>query len=53
VETKSEPPRTLSARVATDEERDLLWPIITEKYERYAGYQNETDRRIPLVLLEP
>lgn len=53
VDMKSGPERTMTARIATDEEHDLLWPIITEKYKNYAGYQDKTDRKIPLVLLDP
>ena len=41
------------ARAASDEERDRMWPIVTEKYPNYAGYQARTDRQIPLVILEP
>ena len=41
------------ARAASDEERDRMWPIVTEKYPNYAGYQAKTDRQIPLVILEP
>jgi deazaflavin-dependent oxidoreductase (nitroreductase family) len=40
------------ARVATDEEREQLWPRIVERYPGYAGYQAKTTRRIPLVVLE-
>lgn len=41
----------VEARVATDEERARLWPVITGTYAGYAGYQERTERRIPLVLL--
>jgi len=30
-----------------------MWPLITTKYANYAGYQQKTEREIPLVLLEP
>ena len=40
------------ARVATDEERERLWPRIVERYPGYAGYQAKTSRQIPLVILE-
>lgn len=47
-------PRTpMLARVATAEERARMWPIIAKKYSNYAGYQQRTQREIPLVLLEP
>jgi deazaflavin-dependent oxidoreductase (nitroreductase family) len=41
------------ARVASPEERDRLWPVVSDKQARYAEYQAKTDRQIPLVLLEP
>ena len=43
---------TRTARIATSEERTTLWPEITAKYANYGGYQNKTDREIPLVFLE-
>jgi deazaflavin-dependent oxidoreductase (nitroreductase family) len=45
--------RPMTARIASAEERDRMWPIIAGKYRNYAGYQKRTDRQIPLVLLEP
>lgn len=53
VETKDQPKHKRTARIATPDERAKLWPLITQKYTNYAGYQNKTDREIPLVLLEP
>lgn len=47
------PKQPMHARVATPEERERLWPRVTETYKGYAGYQRKTDREIPLVLLEP
>ena len=44
---------TRTARIATSEERSTLWPEITAKYANYGGYQNRTNREIPLVFLEP
>ncbi len=41
------------ARVATDEERERLWPRLVGVYGPYADYQAKTSRRIPVVLLEP
>ena len=41
------------AKVASPEDRDRLWPIVTGKHSNYAGYQEKTDREIPLVLLQP
>ena len=34
-------------------ERSRLWPKVVEVYGGYAGYQERTDREIPLVILEP
>lgn len=44
---------TRHARVATAEQRAVLWPQVTKAYKGYAGYQTRTDREIPLVILEP
>jgi F420H(2)-dependent quinone reductase len=41
------------ARVARHDERARLWPEIVDLYEGYRGYQERTDREIPLVILEP
>mgnify|MGYP001827958870 FL=1 len=43
----------MTARVATDEEKAEMWPRIVEAYKGYAGYQNKTDRNIPVVVCEP
>ena len=45
--------RLVRARVATDDERRRLWPKAVEVYGGYAGYQERTERKIPLVVLEP
>lgn len=45
--------RPMRARIATAEERQRMWPMITGKYRNYASYQKRTDREIPLVLLQP
>jgi deazaflavin-dependent oxidoreductase (nitroreductase family) len=50
---RGKPIRPMHARVATPEERARMWPILTAKHKNYAGYQEKTDREIPLVLLEP
>ena len=42
-----------TARLATPQERSTMWPQITSVYTGYAGYQERTQREIPLVLLEP
>ena len=41
------------ARTASPEERERLWPRVVAKHSLYAGYQERTDREIPVVLLEP
>lgn len=45
--------KAMRARVATAKERADMWPKVTAKYKNYAGYQEKTDREIPLVLLAP
>jgi F420H(2)-dependent quinone reductase len=44
--------RSVRARVATPEERSRLWPKVVELYGGYEGYQERTEREIPLVILE-
>src|SRR4051812_20620197 len=39
--------------VADADERARLWPVVTRDHPHYAGYQERTDREIPLVLLTP
>lgn len=41
------------ARVAPQDERDLLWPKVLEVTDVFTEYQRRTDRQIPLVILEP
>ena len=45
--------RDVRARVANADERRRLWPKVVEVYGGYAGYQQRTQREIPLVILEP
>ncbi|NJC11161.1 deazaflavin-dependent oxidoreductase (nitroreductase family) [Micromonospora profundi] len=40
------------ARTATAEERVRLWPVMTEVFPTYARYEKETDREIPVVIIE-
>jgi deazaflavin-dependent oxidoreductase (nitroreductase family) len=44
--------KSMTARTATAEERARLWPIVEQKYKGYAGYQQRTDREIPLIFLD-
>jgi deazaflavin-dependent oxidoreductase (nitroreductase family) len=41
------------ARVATPEERALLWPRTVARYRHYEGYQRRAGRLIPLVICTP
>jgi deazaflavin-dependent oxidoreductase (nitroreductase family) len=45
--------RAVRARVANPSERERLWPKAVATYSGYEGYQERTDREIPLVILEP
>ena len=45
--------RQLRARTASAEERQVLWPQILRAYKGYGGYQEKTDREIPVVICEP
>jgi deazaflavin-dependent oxidoreductase (nitroreductase family) len=46
-------PEPWIARIATDAERERLWPQVVSRYPGYGRYQRRTDRLIPLVLLSP
>ena len=41
------------ARTATDEERPRLWSLVTAVWPNYDVYTTRTDRKIPVVVLEP
>jgi deazaflavin-dependent oxidoreductase (nitroreductase family) len=41
------------ARQAKPQERAELWRQMTRVWPLYNGYQQRTDREIPIVLLEP
>jgi deazaflavin-dependent oxidoreductase (nitroreductase family) len=45
--------RSMTARVASSEEKAELWPRVVAAYKGYAQYQTRTDRDIPLVIVEP
>lgn len=51
VKMRNMPVKAMTARVATPEERDELWPQVIYAHSGYADYQTKTDREIPLVLL--
>ncbi len=44
---------SVRAREASAGERKRLWPLLVEMYGGYEGYQEKTDREIPVVLLRP
>ncbi len=46
-------PMTMIARTASAEEKAELWPRIVAAYRGYEGYQESTDRDIPVVIAEP
>ncbi|MEA2167514.1 MAG: hypothetical protein QOF76_814 [Solirubrobacteraceae bacterium] len=45
--------RDVLARVAEGEEREALWPRLVEAIEELAEFQARTERRIPVIVLEP
>ena len=45
--------RPFRARTATAEEKSELWPQIVSAYKGYGGYQEKTQRNIPVVICEP
>jgi len=45
--------RRVRARDAKDSERGRLWQMMVEAYPPYESYQRRTDRRIPVVVLDP
>jgi deazaflavin-dependent oxidoreductase (nitroreductase family) len=53
VSFKGQPKKRMRARVATPDERRVLWPKVTADHKNYASYQTKTTREIPLVVLEP
>jgi deazaflavin-dependent oxidoreductase (nitroreductase family) len=45
--------REMQARVATADERAVLWPRLVALYPDFDRYQSWTDRIIPVVVCEP
>jgi deazaflavin-dependent oxidoreductase (nitroreductase family) len=43
----------LTARVATEDEREQYWPQLTAMYPNFDHYRSWTDRIIPIVVCEP
>jgi deazaflavin-dependent oxidoreductase (nitroreductase family) len=52
VQIKSERSRG-RARTAEGEERERLWRLMADIWPHYDEYQTRTDRRIPVVVIEP
>jgi deazaflavin-dependent oxidoreductase (nitroreductase family) len=42
---------TTRARTAEADEKQSLWPVMTEIFPLYDKYQSQTDRELPLVIL--
>lgn len=53
VRLKGEGIREVRARVATDVEREDLWPRLVDLYADFAKYDRWAGRVIPIVVLEP
>ena len=45
--------REVVARQASSEEEERLWPRLVDLYSGYETYRRRTERKIPLVVLEP
>ncbi|MGW4101241.1 nitroreductase family deazaflavin-dependent oxidoreductase [Mycobacterium sp. NPDC004974] len=43
----------LTARDATDAERDVYWPKLDAMYADFVNYRSYTDRKIPIVICDP
>ena len=53
VHLRKERGRPVRARLADDEERARLWPMLVDLYADFAKYEAWTDRKIPVLILEP
>ena len=53
VSLKDQPKRPMVATVADSDERARLWPEVVAAAKNYGGYQEKTEREIPVVLLTP
>ena len=45
--------KEVKATITSKDERNRLWPIITEWSPQYAKYQEKTSRIIPVIILSP
>lgn len=43
----------LTARDATDDERERYWPQLVAMYPSFDDYQSWTDRKIPIIICDP
>ncbi len=43
----------LRARIASETEREYLWPICDAAYPAYADYRSRTSRAIPILVCQP
>jgi deazaflavin-dependent oxidoreductase (nitroreductase family) len=44
--------REVRARLATDDERQIIWSRQKELYPGFADYETQTSRQIPVVILQ-
>ena len=44
---------SVHARVAEGDERDKIWTKQKTNVPAFAGYEEKTDRQIPVIILEP
>ncbi|MEY2419049.1 MAG: hypothetical protein QOG90_1729 [Actinomycetota bacterium] len=45
--------KKMVGRILSPEEKEAIWPRITSAYKGYAGYQEKTDRDIPVIEFTP
>jgi deazaflavin-dependent oxidoreductase (nitroreductase family) len=50
---RQNPVMSLHARLASQEEKQALWPICYQHYAPYEEYRERTDRDIPIFVCEP
>lgn len=44
---------SVTARIATDEERPRLWQLVTSQNSQFLDYEKSTNRQIPVIILTP
>jgi F420H(2)-dependent quinone reductase len=45
--------RAVTATEASDDERARLWPRLVDAYSDFDSYQSWTERKIPVIILQP